>query len=174
MIDFVEADKLIEYCPETGKFFWKSHRYNDINIGDEVGYNCHGYRRAKINKKSVALHRLAFLLMYGKWPTLEVDHINGDKSDNRWLNLRLATRKTNMRNCRKRNDNKTGLAGIFLLKDPRDQTHVVAEYRDDNAKIKRKMFSLRKYGGFNALEMARLWRRDRLNEVGGYTGRHGL
>ena len=58
-------------------------------------------------------HRLAWLYVHGVWPPHEVDHINGDRSDNRIANLRLATRQQNSENRHGAQSNsKTGLVGV--------------------------------------------------------------
>lgn len=62
-------------------------------------------------------HRLAFLLMTGAMPAGDVDHINGNRADNRWCNLRDVSRAVNMQNLRKpRADNTTGFLGVSLSK----------------------------------------------------------
>lgn len=60
-----------------------------------------GYRVTRFDSKVVRVHRLAFYLMEGEWPECDVDHINGDRSDNRWSNLRKVDRVTNLQNIRK-------------------------------------------------------------------------
>jgi hypothetical protein len=58
-------------------------------------------------------HRLAFLYMTGDWPRYEVDHIDGNKGDNRWANLRDVPKKTNQENRRiATKSNKLGILGV--------------------------------------------------------------
>lgn len=54
-------------------------------------------------KTSVLIHRAAYLLKTGAWPRHEIDHENGIRSDNRWRNIRPATRGQNRQNLSKRN-----------------------------------------------------------------------
>jgi len=61
-------------------------------------------------------HRFAFLSMKGEIPKC-VDHINGIKNDNRWENLRTATRSENNRNVGLRADNITGVKGVYIRKN---------------------------------------------------------
>ena len=57
-------------------------------------------------------HRLAWFYVYGAWPNGDLDHINGDKLDNRIANLREATRKQNMQNVRQHKHNTSGVKGV--------------------------------------------------------------
>lgn len=50
--------------------------------------------------------------MTGEWPPDEIDHINGVRDDNRWVNLRIATRGQNLCNARRRSDNTSGYKGV--------------------------------------------------------------
>ena len=59
--------------------------------------NSEGYIRVGIAGKRYKAHRLAFLYMTGEWPNV-VDHINGDRTDNRWANLRDADHTVNAEN----------------------------------------------------------------------------
>lgn len=82
----------VHYDPKTGLFSrkWKT-RPTFENIGSRKK---HGYIMFQVNGHRDYAHRFAWLYMTGKWPK-ELDHINGDRSDNRWLNLREATRFQN-------------------------------------------------------------------------------
>lgn len=105
----------LRYEPDTGKFYWIKSRQR-IRIGDEAGSLFGGYIHIRYRGKRYRAHRLAFLFMDGELPdsTLDVDHINGDPSDNRWCNLRLATRSQNLRNQRAKGSIK--LKGVSLIR----------------------------------------------------------
>ena len=64
----------------------------------------------------VLAHRLAWLWMTGKWPQDEIDHANGDRSDNRFTNLREADRTQNSQNGGIRSNNSSGTIGVFFDK----------------------------------------------------------
>jgi hypothetical protein len=68
--------------------------------------------RIQINGKTYQAHRLAFLYMTGKFPPDEVDHINHEPSDNRFVNLRQVTRLENLRNQSLSKNNKSGFTGV--------------------------------------------------------------
>lgn len=108
---------VLDYIPETGFFMWAVDRGNQILAGDEAGHiNIRGYRVINVAGKLRPAHRLAVLLTTGGWPNGEVDHINGDKLDNRIENLRVVDRKENNRNAKLRKDNKSGVRGVFFHK----------------------------------------------------------
>lgn len=83
------------YDRETGKF-------KNKKTGNSLGYhNYDGYVVIRIGKYEYKAHRLAWLYVKGKLPSLDIDHINGIRSDNRFSNLREATRQENIRNIHK-------------------------------------------------------------------------
>lgn len=87
------------------------------NSGEEAGYkNNIGYRQVAFDGKIYSVHRIAWALYHGEHPTAEVDHINGDRSDNRLCNIRLATSAQNNQNRRLGTRNKTGIKGVFRVK----------------------------------------------------------
>ena len=75
------------------------------------------YRIIFIDRKGYRAGRLAFLYMKGAWPEQEVDHIDTDKKNDRWSNLRLVTRIQNLGNKRTYKSNKLGVKGVFLRPD---------------------------------------------------------
>jgi hypothetical protein len=95
-------ESLLKYNPDTGVITWATTSRH-VNAGDVAGYVCpRGYRYISVGGKKQSAHRLAWFLSYGVWPEDQVDHINGDKTDNRLVNLRSATKAQNNRNVPKR------------------------------------------------------------------------
>ena len=74
--------------------------------------NGKGYRVIRINKKLYLAHRLIWLYEYGNFPEHQLDHINGNRQDNRLVNLREVTHKENCKNQRLSKNNNTGIAGV--------------------------------------------------------------
>jgi len=113
--------ELLEYFPLTGIFVWRarSSTFSRIKIGDIAGNITHqGYVCIKIDRRLYFVHRLAWLYMTGAWPENQIDHIDGNPSNNRWHNLRDATNSENQQNLRTpHSDNKCGLLGVSKHKD---------------------------------------------------------
>ncbi len=72
-----------------------------------------GYLRTSYNNKLYMNHRIAWYLQTGEWPKNQIDHINGDRSDNRWCNLREVSNQQNQFNRVVRKDSSTGLKGVY-------------------------------------------------------------
>lgn len=107
--------ELFEYQPETGWLTWKVSPSRNTKTGSRAGcVHPTGYRSIRIDGMLHREHRLIWLLSYGKDPgKLQVDHINGEKADNRIANLRLATNAENRQNqTRLRSSNTSGVAGV--------------------------------------------------------------
>jgi hypothetical protein len=84
-------------------------------FGSDNGF---GYIQGKFMNKKIYAHRLAWFLVYGEMPNDEIDHINGDKTDNRIENLRVVTRQENaMNNHVARSDSKLGIMGVQQKKN---------------------------------------------------------
>jgi hypothetical protein len=104
--------EMLEYDPSNGAFYWKIRRAwaKAGSAAGSIGPN--GYWRISINDRSISSHRLAWLYMTGEWPTVGIDHINSDKTDNAWTNLRLATPQQQQFNQRISSRNTSGLKGV--------------------------------------------------------------
>lgn len=105
---------LVEYDPSTGVFTWRARQR--MRAGKVAGGPAaRGYRRIFVAGVSYLEHRLAWFYMTGRLPTNDIDHINGRRGDNRYANLREATRALNLENQRAaRSDNTTGLLGVSV------------------------------------------------------------
>ena len=102
----------VHYNSETGVFTRKKKTTGSKGTpGTILGAVSHGYLTLYIERKRYSLHRLAFMYMTGIMPDM-VDHINGNKSDNRWLNLRSCTRSQNNKNVIASKNSKTGYLHI--------------------------------------------------------------
>ena len=89
--------ELLDYSPDTGIFVWRVS-IGAARAGTVAGTSCRGYCRIMVFGKRYSAHRLAWLFVHGEWPKLQIDHINGKRSDNRIANLREATNAENGQN----------------------------------------------------------------------------
>jgi hypothetical protein len=108
----------LRYNPDTGIFYWKVKR-NNRTLKDSVAGSLditEGYIKIKVDNKSYKAHRLAYLLMNGTFPKECVDHINNNKSDNRWCNLRLCCSSKNQMNVLLSKNNTSGIKGVHWKK----------------------------------------------------------
>mgnify|MGYP001222984437 CR=1 FL=1 len=126
--------QLLRYEPETGKLFWRERgpetfmegegRYTAVRMAKiwnsklarREAISCIdkglGYRKGSLNGRKVYAHRVIWALHTGHWPLEDIDHINGDRADNRWGNLRAVPHSVNARNTRIRCTNTSGMMGV--------------------------------------------------------------
>lgn len=115
--------QVIHYCQASGSFTWKKRsdgktNWNARYAGTAAGsLSSDGYLQVRIDGKRYSAHRLAWLYVYGSWPVFDTDHKNGNRLDNRILNLRDVPHQENMQNARKpRVNSMTGLLGASFDK----------------------------------------------------------
>lgn len=113
---------ILDYDRNTGQFRRRAcaaqgKAWNAQWANRAAGYiGGHGYIYICVFSQCFPAHRIAWLLVYGEWPTDQIDHINGDRKDNRISNLRLATNAQNAANSRRRAHNTSGFKGAFFHK----------------------------------------------------------
>lgn len=108
------ARELFIYEPETGRLLWRNSNKKRARAGAEAGALHHtGYRHVFFEGHSYYSHRLIWLLERGSWPDQQIDHIDGDPSNNRIGNLRAASNRENARNQKIRSTNKSGTMGVY-------------------------------------------------------------
>lgn len=106
--------ELLHYDPVTGEFTWLVARRGTACAGSKAGtVNSDGYIHIRLFGKQYKAHRLAWLYMTGSWPQDEIDHINKEKADNCWVNLREATRQQNEANKNLQSNNTSGFKGVY-------------------------------------------------------------
>lgn len=129
MISVPYLVECVEYDPNTGLFYWLERPSNHFKPGrygrDVIAAawnekyagklafsqpNGRGYLSGTINSKHYTAHRVAYAIMTGEWPSWTIDHINGDKTDNRFANLREATPAQQMMNSAKKRKQIRGVA----------------------------------------------------------------
>lgn len=127
--------ELLDYDSKTGKIYhktrnvnwfeeksqtreWNCKRWNSAFAGKEAfkANRAKGYKAGKLLNSSYLAHRIIWLWYYGEWPKEQIDHINGNPSDNRIVNLRLVNNSENQKNVKLSKRNKTGVIGVHYNK----------------------------------------------------------
>ena len=152
-------NELFEY--KNGILYSKVDRYKTaIKKGNVVGsISNQGYLRTCINYKSYKLHRLIFMMFYGYMP-VEIDHVNGNKTDNRIENLREVSHSQNEWNKSKTVRNTTGIKNI-TFENGKWRVRVGANNKTINV------------GVFDNLELAELVAQEARNKYHGNFANHG-
>ena len=102
------------------EYIFKNFRYCDGKIirfdreGGNGSVDRYGYLILKIRGKQYKAHHIAWLLVYGEFPSFEIDHINRNKLDNRICNLRISNRRQQTRNVKRGVNPDTGVVGVYL------------------------------------------------------------
>lgn len=98
---------------QTGVLYRKVRSAN-VKAGSVAGsLGRNGYLYTSVDGRLMLVHRIVYAMVNGSWPIADVDHINGERADNRPTNLRAASRSQNMMNGSLRSDNKSGIKGVF-------------------------------------------------------------
>jgi hypothetical protein len=109
--------ELLDVNIDHGIFTWKHTMGGKAKKGQEAGsLTVNGYVAISIDQKDYLAHRLMWMYVYGDFPLLNIDHIDRDKTNNRPVNLRLATNKQNAENTSLKSKNSSGHRGVFFRK----------------------------------------------------------
>jgi len=105
--------ELLNYNPESGILIRIDRSTGVSNRGTDAGYNhSSGYKFIGINNSRYLLHRIIWKIMTGEDPSGPIDHINHDRTDNRWSNIRMVTGKDNSKNLSMFKRNTSGVTGV--------------------------------------------------------------
>jgi len=114
-----ELRGMLELDTATGRLFWKPRTnsiagWNERCAGKETFTRTDrkGYKVGTLLNRHAKAHHVIWALTHGEWPKYIVDHIDGDKSNNRPDNLRAASPSQNNFNSKSYRNNKAGLKGV--------------------------------------------------------------
>ncbi len=175
IVDAKLLPELMEYCPASGMLTWKVRKETlfksrrDCNAWNTnfagtpaLNYiNNHGYKMGRLLGVNVKAHRAIWAIETGDWPKLQIDHIDGDRANNRWDNLREVSAAENMKNRAICGHNKSGYTGVFWCKRKQMWMAYII--------IGKRQTSL---GHFSNIEDAAA-ARAAANEKNGFSPRHG-
>jgi hypothetical protein len=115
-----QARELWSYDPDEGALTWRVDGATHQKAGSAAGYRqAKGYVVVGFGYRLWSAHRLIWLIVTGSWPCGEIDHIDADKSNNRWANLRDVPKSLNQANVPARRSNTSGFKGVSWNKGNR-------------------------------------------------------
>jgi hypothetical protein len=141
---------------ENGNLIWKQPTGRRISAGDIAGRNTGFYRMIGLMGKSHMAHRLIFMFHHGYFPP-EVDHIDGNKMNNKIENLRSATHAENLKNQKLRYDNKAGVKNVaWATREQKWRVRVTVNGKDKHIGY----FKDRDLAGLVAIEACNLYHKE--------------
>ena len=134
--------KLFDYSDETGLLTWKVSPTGSVKVGSAAGSMNRkgGYLRVRVNGKYRMNHEIALELSGVFVGDNQVDHVNGNRTDNRLCNLRVVTVCENMKNKRVGKNNTTGVVGVSVHPSGLYHAHIRVDGRRINLKYTKDKF----------------------------------
>ena len=155
MITHKKLKEYLDYNSLTGYFYWKISPNPCIKIGTIAGHRGkRGYITIGIEGTNYGAHRLAWFYVHKSWPENEIDHIDHNRSNNIFSNLREVTSLENQRNLPLRKNNKTGYHGLDLCYNEKYSARIkvnskeiyLGTFKNKNDAIKARKEAEIKYG----------------------------
>jgi hypothetical protein len=130
-LDLGYLRSILNYSALNGDFRWKVSRRGTKGLGELAGKERKDrYRLICIDGRKYLAHRLAWFYVRGVWPDREIDHVNGDPADNRFINLREAKTSSQQRaNSLSPKPNVTGFRGVELRPSGRWAVRISCGYK---------------------------------------------
>lgn len=130
--------EILRCDPETGALIWREtparpKEWNTKYAGKPAFTANHssGYKWGTISNEQFLAHRVVWAIIYGEWPVEFIDHINGNRADNRPSNLRSVSQAENSKNAAKYKSNKSGFCGVYWSTHwQRWKASIVVDYRN--------------------------------------------
>lgn len=157
------------------RFSGKGYKIEHVKAGTQAGY-FNEYWDVNIDHMIYKCHRVIWEIFNGEIPEgFQVDHRDGDVTNNSIRNLRLVDAKGNARNQKMPVTNTSGVTGVHRTCNGSGRAYWTAQWKD--VKQIRKHFSIDKFGDSEAFELAKAYRQSKIDELNargaGYTTRHG-
>lgn len=170
------------YYDESSDSFlkWRVSTSRSVIPNSDAGTFDGKYWNVKLHGKLLKVHKVIWALhnKFQDQTGMEIDHFDGDTTNNNESNLRLVTRKINMRNRNiSESANTSGVCGVRQRIDINGSVRYIAFWMDLKGNHRSKTFSVKKYGDTRAIELAIQYRNSQIellnNDGAGYTERHG-
>lgn len=115
--DIAYLREVLNYDPETGVITRKKKTSRKVRVGDICGHpTSNGYLRFSVGSTELRAHVVAYALVHGRVPQGQIDHINGERQDNRINNLRDVSRSINQQNLKRpKSGNQSGYLGVTKI-----------------------------------------------------------
>lgn len=110
-----ELVDLFRYEEDSGLLIWIKPK-GRVKVGSACkSLKANGYLQVEVSGRNYLVHRIIWALKTGSWPDKHIDHVDGNRSNNRWTNLRDVSQGVNMQNLKRaKSQNKLGLLGVIF------------------------------------------------------------